>query len=77
MDTWTIWAGPDPDRPTWTVTASPHTPSSLLPDLSETLAHDTGLRRPLAAGTGRRTSLVTGPPAMPVVAAASAACRSR
>lgn len=31
---------------TWTVTASPHTPSSLLCSLSETLAHDTVLRRP-------------------------------
>ncbi|MFH9395258.1 DUF317 domain-containing protein [Streptomyces sp. NPDC017413] len=67
--TWTIWAGPGPDRPTWTLTASPHSPSSLLSDLSETLAHDTGLRRPKAAGTGRRTSLVTDPPTVPVVAA--------
>ncbi|WP_435285392.1 DUF317 domain-containing protein [Streptomyces bacillaris] len=77
LHTWTIWAGPDPERPTWTVTASPHTPSSLLSGLAETLAHDTGLRRPQTAGNGRRTSLVTGPPAMPVVAATAAACRSR
>ncbi|MEW2386773.1 hypothetical protein AB0933_00260 [Streptomyces venezuelae] len=28
MATWTVWAGPDPDSPTWTITASPHTPSS-------------------------------------------------
>ncbi|MFF5273838.1 DUF317 domain-containing protein [Streptomyces sp. NPDC000133] len=74
---WTIWAGPDPDRPTWTVTASPHTPSSLLSDLSETLAHETGLRRPQTAGTGRRTSLVISPPAVPAVAAGPAASRSR
>ncbi|MEU8698314.1 DUF317 domain-containing protein [Streptomyces sp. NPDC048680] len=61
--TWTRWAGPDPVRPTWTVTASPHTPSSLLSDLSETLANETGLRRPQTAGTGRRASLTTSPPA--------------
>ncbi|MGW2137711.1 DUF317 domain-containing protein [Streptomyces sp. NPDC001773] len=77
LDTWTIWAGPDPDRPTWTVTASPHTPSALLADLSETLAHNTGLRRPQTAGTGCRTSLVTSPPAIPAVAASPAASRSR
>ncbi|MFJ4967009.1 DUF317 domain-containing protein [Streptomyces sp. NPDC088729] len=77
LDTWTIWAGPDPDRPTWTVTASPHTPSSLLSGLSETLAHDTGLRLPQAAGTGRETSLVTSPPTIPAVAAIPAASRTR
>ncbi|MER7728501.1 DUF317 domain-containing protein [Streptomyces sp. NPDC096323] len=72
-----IWAGPDPDRPTWTITASPHTPSSLLSDLSETLAHETGLRRPQTADTGPRTSLITSPPAMPTVAAGHATSRSR
>ncbi len=76
LATWTIWAGPTPDRPTWTVTASPHTPSSLLSDLSETLAHDTGLRHTPTAGTGRRTSLVTSPPAIPAVTAGPAASRS-
>ncbi|MGW1876018.1 DUF317 domain-containing protein [Streptomyces sp. NPDC001975] len=45
LATWTIWAGPGPDRPTWTVTASPHTPSSLLAGLSESLAHQTGTRQ--------------------------------
>ncbi|MET8126476.1 DUF317 domain-containing protein [Streptomyces sp. NPDC005231] len=77
LATWTIWAGPDPDRPAWAVTASPNTPSSLLADLSETLAQETGLRRPQTAGTGRRTSLVTSPPAIPAVAASPAASRSR
>ncbi|MEV0577098.1 DUF317 domain-containing protein [Streptomyces sp. NPDC050392] len=77
LATWTIWAGPDPDRPTWTITASPHTPSSLLSDLSETLAHETGLRRPQTADTGPRTSLITSPPAMPTVAAGPATNRSR
>ncbi|MFJ6438663.1 DUF317 domain-containing protein [Streptomyces sp. NPDC091416] len=77
LATWTIWAGPDPDRPTWTITASPHTPSSLLSDLSETLAHETGLRRPQSADTGPRTSLIASPPAMPAVAAGPASSRSR
>ncbi|WP_327370578.1 DUF317 domain-containing protein [Streptomyces sp. NBC_01217] len=77
LATWTVWAGPDPDRPTWTLTASPHTPSSLLVDLSETLAHETGLRRPQPAGPERRTSLVSSPPAAPAVAAGPTASRSR
>lgn len=77
LATWTVWAGPNKDRPTWTITASPHTPSPLLCDLSETLAHETGLRRPQTAGTGRRTSLVTSPPAISAVAANPAASRSR
>ncbi|MFI8880308.1 DUF317 domain-containing protein [Streptomyces sp. NPDC055243] len=77
LATWTIWAGPDPDRTTWTVTASPHTPSSLLADLSESLAHETGLRRPQTAGTGPKTSLFTSPAAIPAVTANAAAGRSR
>ncbi|MBC9723712.1 DUF317 domain-containing protein [Streptomyces sp. TRM68367] len=77
LATWTVWAGPDPDRPTWTITASPHTPSSLLADLSETLAHETGLRRPQTAGPERRTTLFTSPPAAPAVTASPAASRSR
>ncbi|WP_409061218.1 DUF317 domain-containing protein [Streptomyces sp. SYP-A7185] len=77
LSTWTVWAGPDPDRPTWTLTASPHTPSSLLADLSETLALDTGLRRPQTAGTGHTTSLLTSPAATPTVTANATASRSR
>ncbi|MFC5218928.1 DUF317 domain-containing protein [Streptomyces coerulescens] len=46
LATWTVWVGPDRDGPTWAVTASPHTPSALLADRSETLVHETGLRRP-------------------------------
>ncbi|MGQ4480226.1 DUF317 domain-containing protein [Streptomyces sp. SAS_276] len=69
LATWTIWAGPDPDRPSWTLTASPHTPSSLLASLSETLAHETGTRHTTIAGPERRTSLVTTPPTAPAVAA--------
>ncbi|MDX3616493.1 DUF317 domain-containing protein [Streptomyces europaeiscabiei] len=75
--TWTVWAGPDPDRPTWTITASPHTPSSLLADLSETLAHETGTRRAPTAGPERRMSLLPSSPTAPAVAAGPAASRSR
>ncbi|MFF3976510.1 DUF317 domain-containing protein [Streptomyces sp. NPDC001828] len=75
--TWTIWSGPGPDRPTWAITASPHTPSSLLAGLSETLAHDIGHRRPRAAGDGRGTGFVTSPLAIPAVAVSPAASRSR
>lgn len=77
LATWTVWAGPDPDRPTWTLTASPHTPSSLLADLSETLAHETGTRHPPTATPERRTNLVTSPPTTPAVAATPAASRTR
>ncbi|WP_445061145.1 DUF317 domain-containing protein [Streptomyces sp. SAS_260] len=45
LDTWTIWAGPSPDRPTWSLNASPYTPSSLLANLTETLANGTGTRQ--------------------------------
>ncbi|MDX3850437.1 DUF317 domain-containing protein [Streptomyces sp. AK02-01A] len=73
LATWTVWAGPDPGRPTWTLTASPHTPSSLLADLCETLAHETGTRQVQPAGRERGTILVT----TPAVAANAAASRSR
>ncbi|MGW2477932.1 DUF317 domain-containing protein [Streptomyces sp. NPDC001665] len=71
MATWTIWAGPNPDRPAWAVTASPHAPNSLLGDLFETLAHGTGLRRPKAAGTGHRSCPTSSHPAVTVNAAVS------
>ncbi|MFF7337413.1 DUF317 domain-containing protein [Streptomyces sp. NPDC008163] len=71
MATWTIWAGSNLDRPTWAVTASPHAPSSLLADLFKTLAHETGLRRPRAPGTGHRTSPASSYPAVTVNAAVS------
>ncbi|MFJ1656781.1 DUF317 domain-containing protein [Streptomyces sp. NPDC088337] len=65
LATWTIWAGPSIDHPTWTITASPYTPSSLLADLSENLAHGTG---PRAYGPVKEkhpahlTTALTGPP---------------
>jgi hypothetical protein len=64
LATWTVWAGPGPDRPTWALTASPHTPSSLLADLSETLAHGIGTRRTNTAMRPRSVRLRPSPPAI-------------
>ncbi|WP_406133658.1 DUF317 domain-containing protein [Streptomyces anthocyanicus] len=74
--TWTIWAGPGPDRPTWAITASSHTPSSLLADLSESLAHETGTRQP-RPGREHRTRLAASAPAIPAVTSDRPASRSR
>ncbi|WP_234442879.1 DUF317 domain-containing protein [Streptomyces sp. FxanaA7] len=41
------------DHPTWNVTASPYTPSTLLADLTETLAHGTGTRHTRPRPTAR------------------------
>jgi hypothetical protein len=76
LATRTVWAGPGPDRPTWAITASPHTPSSLLGDLSETLAHESGTRQ-AQPGRERRTRLAISASAAPAVAASPAASRSR
>jgi hypothetical protein len=62
--TWTIWAGPSIDHPSWTVTASPYTPSSLLADLAEDLAHGTGTRQTNAAPRERSVRLGTTPAAV-------------
>ncbi|MFF9511542.1 DUF317 domain-containing protein [Streptomyces sp. NPDC014724] len=77
LTTWTVWAGPNPDHPAWTLTASPYTPSSLLADLSENLAHGTGTRQKQATGRERRTSLGTTSPAVRAVMASPAASRTR
>ncbi|THC47323.1 DUF317 domain-containing protein [Streptomyces sp. A1499] len=74
--TWTIWAGPNPDRPTWAITASPHIPSPLLADLSETLAHETGTRQ-TQSGREQRTCLATSMSATPAVTPNRPATRSR
>ncbi|MFJ6574070.1 DUF317 domain-containing protein [Streptomyces sp. NPDC091292] len=69
---WTIWAGTGPDRPTWAITASPNTPSSLLAGLAETLTQETGTRQvqPGREPTTRLTASVTTAPTV-------AASRSR
>ncbi|QNT91947.1 hypothetical protein HEP81_01618 [Streptomyces griseofuscus] len=74
--TWTIWAGPAPDRPAWTITTSPHTPSSLLADLCETLAHETGTRQTQPGQEHRPRRAASAPPA-PTVTAGRPASRSR
>ncbi|MFD5256820.1 DUF317 domain-containing protein [Streptomyces bobili] len=76
LATWTIWAGPDSNRPTWAITASQHTPSPLLADLSETLAHETGTRQ-TQPGREQRTSLATSVSAAPAVSASRPTSRSR
>ncbi|MFF3364515.1 DUF317 domain-containing protein [Streptomyces misionensis] len=74
--TWTVWAGPDPDRPAWAITTSPHTPSSLLADLFETLAHETGTRQ-TQPGHEHRPRLAASAPPAPAVTAGRPASRSR
>ncbi|MFJ2794052.1 DUF317 domain-containing protein [Streptomyces sp. NPDC087290] len=77
LDTWTIWAGPSPDHAAWTLTASPYTPSPLLADLSETLAHGTGTRLPQATTRVRMRSLPTAAMAAPVAKPSQTVSRPR
>ncbi|WP_181785402.1 DUF317 domain-containing protein [Streptomyces phytophilus] len=74
--TWTIWAGPGPDRPAWTITASAHTPSPLLASLCETLAHTTGTHH-APPGREHRTRHAASAPAGPPVTAGRPATHSR
>ncbi|NGO45118.1 DUF317 domain-containing protein [Streptomyces ureilyticus] len=67
LHTWTLWAGPDINSPTWAIHASAYTPAGLLADLAEELAHGTGTRRSSPPHSAQRTSRVTAtpPPAVP------------
>ncbi|MFE3645871.1 DUF317 domain-containing protein [Streptomyces sp. NPDC059169] len=76
LATWTVWAGPSIDHPTWTLTASPNTPSSLLADLTEDLAHGTGTRQPSAARTAR-ARLSSTPPSIPPATVSHTSSRIR
>ncbi|KPI02834.1 protein of unknown function DUF317 [Actinobacteria bacterium OK074] len=76
LATWTIWAGPGPDRPTWTVTASPHIPSSLPAGLSESLAQETGMRQ-VQPGREHQPRLAVRAPTAPAVTADHSVSRSR
>lgn len=78
LATWTIWAGSSPaqGRPTWLITASPHTPSPLLAGLAEALAQENGTRQP-QQGREHGARLTTGALAAPTVAAGRPASRSR
>lgn len=64
LATWTVWAGPNLDGTTWFLTASAHTPSSLLADLSETLAHGIGTRQHSSGTRHKHPHLPTAPPAV-------------
>ncbi|MEN8655283.1 DUF317 domain-containing protein [Streptomyces sp. 21So2-11] len=77
LATWIIWGGTNPDRPTWTLHASPRTPSSLLADLSENLAHGTGTRQAQAIGLERRARLATSPLTIPAPKTGPSASRTR
>ncbi|MEK8146155.1 DUF317 domain-containing protein [Streptomyces sp. M10(2022)] len=70
LATWTVWGGPDPDRPAWTLTASPYTPSSLLADLSENLAYGTGALQGPGASHKPLTSPTATSPSVPVTTSA-------
>ncbi|MEU3383094.1 DUF317 domain-containing protein [Streptomyces caelestis] len=65
------------DRPTWNVTASLYTPSSLLADLAESLAHGTGPRTHTPVKVKHTAHLITTPTAPPPSAAMAQASRSR
>ncbi|WP_435861127.1 DUF317 domain-containing protein [Streptomyces nigrescens] len=54
LATWTIWAGPSVDQPTWALHASPHAPASMIASLATELAHGSGTRRPLHPGARRQ-----------------------
>ncbi|MEU8784801.1 DUF317 domain-containing protein [Streptomyces sp. NPDC048637] len=54
LATWTIWAGPSVDQPTWALHASPHAPASMIASLATELAHGTGTRCPLPPGARRQ-----------------------
>jgi hypothetical protein len=45
LATWTLWAGPSIDRPTWSIRTSAYTPTGVLALLAEALAHGTGTRQ--------------------------------
>ncbi|MFG3362675.1 DUF317 domain-containing protein [Streptomyces griseofuscus] len=76
LATWIVWAGPGPDRATWTITASPYTSSALLATLSESLAHATGTRSAQTPGHERKRAPGTVPPSVPAAAAGPAASRT-
>ncbi|MYS36678.1 uncharacterized protein DUF317 [Streptomyces sp. KhCrAH-43] len=53
---WTVWSGPTPGVPSWTVAASSHTPSSLLAGLSHTLVRTSKVGVPQPAVRNARSS---------------------
>ncbi|MFP8959229.1 DUF317 domain-containing protein [Streptomyces nanhaiensis] len=75
LATWTLWAGPGIDHPTWAIHASPCTPASLLAHLCEDLAHGTGTRRSKPAS--RQAPGPTAKPPQAVTPLAHPTSRSR
>ncbi|MGN9821559.1 DUF317 domain-containing protein [Streptomyces sp. SD11] len=69
LSAWTLWAGPDIDRPTWAIHASRYTPAPLLTALTEDLAHSTGTRQTRTRGTGHLKNAAITPPTVPSAAA--------
>ncbi|MCL6737714.1 MULTISPECIES: DUF317 domain-containing protein [Streptomyces] len=67
LDTWTLWAGPSINHPTWAIHASAYTPAGLLAHLAEELAHGTGTRRthPRQAAQYTSQTNTTAPPPAP------------
>ncbi|MDW4909175.1 DUF317 domain-containing protein [Streptomyces sp. ADMS] len=51
LDTWTLWAGPSINHPTWTIRASAYTPAGFLSALTGELAHGIGTRRTVSRTT--------------------------
>ncbi|MFD4954082.1 DUF317 domain-containing protein [Streptomyces sp. NPDC058451] len=76
LATWTVWAGSGPDPPACDITASQHTPNSLLAEFSEPLSPKTGTRQAQPTGREPRTSLVTSAPTAPGATAGPTASRS-
>ncbi|MER7986553.1 DUF317 domain-containing protein [Streptomyces noursei] len=68
LPTWLLWAGPTIDQPTWEIAASTHTPSTLLANLVETLAHG-AVARPTTPLTPHAHQHTTPLPALPATAA--------
>ncbi|MFF4822677.1 DUF317 domain-containing protein [Streptomyces sp. NPDC001212] len=64
LATWTLWAGPSIDHPSWAIHASPYTPAPTIARLTEELAHGTGTRQPQPRARQRRSQLTTAPPAV-------------
>ncbi|MGW1604503.1 DUF317 domain-containing protein [Streptomyces eurythermus] len=58
LPTWTLWAGQNPNRPTWAIHASTYTPAALLSHITGELAEGIGTRQP----TKRVTHSAPAPP---------------
>ncbi|MEU0844043.1 DUF317 domain-containing protein [Streptomyces sp. NPDC005962] len=70
LPTWTMWAGPSIDQPTWALRASPSAPALMIADLAEVLAlHTSNHLRTAPRRAVLRTT--TPPPGIPAAPAQS------